>query len=71
MKYTHNEVIDIIKITKENSIQNPEEILNLWLDKKSNTKLEIGQNNSYKYGNYVYSFPMIIENKEVATITSY
>lgn len=61
MKYNHSEVIDIIKSTTD---QNPEEVLNLWLDKKSNTPLEFGSNN-----HYVYSFPLVIDNKEVATIT--
>ena len=61
MKYTHSEVIDIIKTATD---QNPQEVLNLWVDKKSNTKLEFGSNN-----HYVYSFPLVIDNKEVATIT--
>lgn len=61
MKYTHSEVIDIIKSTTD---QNPEEVLNLWLDKKSNTPLEFGSDN-----HYVYTFPLLIDNKEVATIT--
>lgn len=61
MKYTHSEVIDIIKLATD---QNPEEILNLWLDKKSNTTLEFGSNN-----HYIYSFPLLIDNKEVAIIT--
>jgi hypothetical protein len=61
MKYTHPEVIDIIKSVTD---QNPEELLKLWVDKKSNTPLE--HNN---YNNYIYSFPLIIGRTEVATIT--
>lgn len=61
MKYTHSEVIDIIKTATD---QNPQEVLNLWVDKKSNTPLEFGSHN-----HYVYSFPLVIDNKEVATIT--
>ena len=58
MKYTDSEVIDIIKTATD---QDPQEILNLWIDKKSNTPLEFGSNN-----HYVYSFPLVIDNKEVA-----
>ena len=61
MKYKHSEVIDIIKTATD---QNPQEVLNLWVDKKSNTALEFGSHN-----HYVYSFPLVIDNKEVATIT--
>lgn len=61
MKYTQLEVIDIIKSATE---KNPEEVLNLWIDKKSNTPLEFGSNN-----HYVYSFPLLIDNEEVGTIT--
>jgi hypothetical protein len=61
MKYTDSEVIDIIKSATD---QDPQEVLNLWVDKKSNTPLEFGSNN-----HYVYSFPLVIDNKEVAIIT--
>jgi hypothetical protein len=61
MKYTHSEVIDIIKSATD---QDPQEILNLWIDKKSNTPLEFSSNN-----HYVYSFPLLIDNKEVALIS--
>ena len=63
MKYTHLEVIDIIKTATD---QNPEEVLNLWVDKKSNTKLDLS---NYNHAHYIYSFPLVIDNKEVATIT--
>lgn len=61
MKYTHLEVIDIIKSATD---KNPEDILNLWIDKKSNTPLEFGSHN-----HYIYTFPFLVNNKEVATIT--
>jgi hypothetical protein len=59
MKYTHSEVINIIKTATD---QDPQEVLNLWVDKKSNTPIEFGRDN------YVYSFPLVIDNKEVALI---
>jgi hypothetical protein len=62
MKYTHTEVIDIIKSITD---KNPEELLELWVNKKSNTSLDPNTN----YNNYIYSFPLVIGRKEVATIT--
>ena len=50
MKYTHSEVIDIIKTATD---QNPQEVLNLWVDKKSNTPLEFGSQ-SISHNHYVY-----------------
>jgi len=63
MKYTHLEVIDIIKTATD---QDPQEVLNLWIDKKSNTPLDLKK---YNHPHYVYSFPLVIDNKEVALIT--
>ena len=63
MKYTYSEVIDIIKSATD---QDPQEILNLWIDKKSNTPLDLTKNS---HNQYIYSFPVVIDNKEVALIT--
>ena len=63
MKYTHSEVIDIIKSATD---QDPQEVLNLWVDKKSNTPLDLKE---YNHPHYIYSFPLVIDNKEVALIT--
>lgn len=62
MKYTEAEVLDIIKSTTD---KDPKEILSLWDNKKANTLLYPKN----KYNQFVYTFPIIIENKEVGEIT--
>lgn len=60
MKYTEQEIIDILKLTCDN----PEKVLLKWNNDKSNTPVEFGAHN-----HFVYSFPLIIDEEEVATIT--
>jgi hypothetical protein len=63
MKYKESEVIDIISTITD---KDPLEILNVWNDKKANTPLDLEKR---KYDHFVYSFPMIVGDEEVATIT--
>jgi hypothetical protein len=60
MKYTESEVLDIIKSATD---KDPNEIFNVWINKKSNTKL------TKSYTNFVYTFPIVVEGKEVGDIT--
>ena len=63
MKYTEEQVIDIIKtITKES----PDDILKNWKDKESNTLLDLSHR---KCSNFVYSFPVIVGGVEVGMAT--
>ena len=62
-KYTEYEVLDIIKsCTKES----PEEVLLKWNIKKADTPLDL---NEWNFPYFVYTFPLIIMEEEVAKIT--
>jgi len=63
MKYSKSEVLDIIKSCCS---EDAETILINWERKKSDTPLNLEK---YSYPLFVYSFPLIIEGEEVATIT--
>lgn len=63
MKYKKSEVIEIIKGLTD---KDAESILFDWNVRKSNKLLELLD---YKYPVFVYSFPVEIDNKLVATIT--
>ncbi len=60
MKYKEYEVLDILKLVSDN----PEQVLSSWNNRKANTPVKIGEHN-----HWVYSFPIIVEDQEVATIT--
>jgi hypothetical protein len=60
MKYTEKEILDILKLTCDN----PEQVLLDWNNNKANTPVEFGT-----HDHFVYSFPMIVDEEEVATIT--
>jgi hypothetical protein len=60
MKYTEQEILDILKLTCDN----PKEVLLKWNNSKANTPVEFGAHN-----HFVYSFPMIVDEEEVAVIT--
>ena len=63
MKYTYDEVLDIIKSTTDTD---PKEVLSQWIIKKANTPLDL---TDYEYPLYVYTFPITIEGKDVGDIT--
>jgi len=63
MNYNEPEVLDIIKQCTD---KNPEQILLDWNNKKANTPLDL-EKRDYPY--FVYSFPLIVNNEEIATIT--
>ena len=58
MKYKEYEVLDILKLVSDN----PEQVLSSWNNRKANTPVKIGEHN-----HWVYSFPIIVEDQEVAT----
>jgi hypothetical protein len=60
MKYNEEEILDILKLTCDN----PKEVLLKWNNNKANTPVEFG-----KHNHFVYSFPLIVDEEEVATIT--
>ena len=60
MKYTDHEILDILKSTCDN----PEKVLLDWNNNKANTPVEPN-----KHSHFVYSFPLIVKDEEVATIT--
>ena len=63
MKYTKVEVLNIIgTCTSENA----ETILLNWNNNKANTPLDLEK---WNYPYFVYSFPLILNEEEVATIT--
>jgi len=63
MNYTEEQVIDIIKsITKES----PSAILEKWGTKDSNIHLDLSK---YQYPMFVFTFPILIEEKEIGTFT--
>jgi hypothetical protein len=61
MKYTHEEVLDILK-----DFGNPEVILDNWNLKKANELLDLSE---YRYPVLLYSFPVELDNRIVATVT--
>ena len=63
MKYSENEVLNIISSLTD---KNPNEIILNWNINKSNTLLDL---NKTEYKTFVFSFPLLVNNKEVATIT--
>jgi hypothetical protein len=63
MKYTEAEVLDIIKCATD---KDPQEVFTTWVNRKANTPLDLTK---YQYGHFVYTFPIIVEGKEVADIT--
>ena len=63
MKYTEAEVIDIIKCATD---KDPQEIFKTWANRKANTPLNLNKSN---YPVFVYTFPIVVDGKEVADIT--
>jgi hypothetical protein len=63
MKYTEAEVIDIIKCATD---KDPQEIFKAWANRKANTPLDLNKSN---YPVFVYTFPIVVDEKEVADIT--
>jgi hypothetical protein len=63
MKYTEAEVIDIIKCATD---KDPQEIFKAWANRKANTPLNLNKSN---YPVFVYTFPIVVDGKEVADIT--
>ena len=63
MKYTEAEVMDIIKCATD---KDPQEVFTTWVNRKANTPLDLTK---YQYGHFVYTFPIVVEGKEVADIT--
>ena len=62
MKYKEHEVLDILKSVSDN----PEKILLDWNINKANTPINLKE---WNYPYFIYSFPIILDNEEVATIT--
>jgi len=63
MVYTEKQVYDIIKTITDES---PKSIIEKWINKDSNILLDLDKT---KYPLYVYTFPIILDEKEVATMT--
>ena len=63
MKYTEAEVLDIIKCATD---KDPQEVFTTWVNRKSNTLLDFTK---HQYNHFVYTFPIVVEGKEVADIT--
>jgi hypothetical protein len=63
MKYTYNEVLDIIKSVTD---KEPQDILDQWIDKKSNVPLDLTK---YQYAHFVYTFPFEVDGRKVGEIT--
>jgi len=62
-KYTEYEVLDIIKSCTE---ETPKEVLMRWNKKKADTPLDL---NEWNFPHFIYTFPVIINDEEVAKIT--
>lgn len=62
MEYKEHEVLDILKSVSDN----PEKILLDWNINKANTPIDLKE---WNYPYFIYSFPIILDNEEVATIT--
>lgn len=64
MKYNNDDVLDIIKSISD---KDPQEVLLNWNINKSNTHLS--EEDKERFNNFVYTFPLIVDNEEVASIT--
>lgn len=62
MKYTEDQVLDILKLVTDQ----PETILNKWSNQKDNEYLDLKK---YHYPLFLYTFPIIVNDEEVATMT--
>ena len=62
MKYTEDQVLDILKLVTDQ----PETILNKWSNQKDNEPLDLKK---YSYPLFLYTFPIIVNDEEVATVT--
>jgi hypothetical protein len=63
MKYTEEEVLDIIKCATD---KDPQEVFTTWVNRKANTPLDLTK---YQYGNFVYTFPIKVDGKDVGDVT--
>ena len=63
MKYTDDEVLDIIKLC---TTEDASEILKKWNTTKANTQLDLTK---WNYPYYVYTFPVILDGVNIADIT--
>ena len=63
MKYTEAEVLDIIKCATD---KDPQEVFTTWVNRKANRVLDLTKNS---YGHFVYTFPIVVDGKEVADVT--
>lgn len=62
MRYTEAEILDILKYS---GFENPTSVFKSWNDRKSNTL----PTDNEDINTFLYSFPIIINEEEVATIT--
>lgn len=62
MKYTTKQVLDILKLVTDN----PESILLKWNNIQDNIKLDLDK---YDYPVFLYTFPIILNGIEVASVT--
>ena len=62
MKYTEDQVLDILKLVTDQ----PESILSKWSNQKDNESLDLKK---YSYPLFLYTFPIIVNDEEVATMT--
>lgn len=62
MKYTEDQVLDILKLVTDQ----PETILSKWSNQKDNEPLDLKK---YSYPLFLYTFPIIVNDEEVATMT--
>lgn len=62
MKYTEDQVLDILKLVTDQ----PETILNKWSNGKDNEPLNLKK---YSYPLFLFTFPIIVNDEEVGTVT--
>jgi hypothetical protein len=62
MKYTEDQVLDILRLVTDQ----PEVILNKWSNQKDNEPLDLKK---YSYPLFLLTFPIIVNDEEVATMT--
>lgn len=62
MKYSEQQVLDILKLTTEN----PEQILEQWEESQDKIPLDLSK---YDYPLFVFTFPIIVNNETVAEVT--
>lgn len=62
MKYSEEQVLDILKLATET----PEQILEQWEQLQDNIPLDLSK---YKYPLYVFTFPIILNDEIVAEVT--